>query len=164
MEYTINHRLSEDALYIHKNACTCSGDPCGTGVLYFCWCHGGLGVLIQKVKNLRLVFEGIEKRQVFQGIAALLRCCQILSKHTYISNGKTNLNFPYFPWFVRCKRGVNCVRDGQKCLILQGKSAFVRGLPRHTKRILVKCDQPPEKPYSVPFCGNLPGRKVVNNL
>jgi hypothetical protein len=35
--------------YIHKNACTCSGDPCGTGVLYFYWCHGGLGVLIQKV-------------------------------------------------------------------------------------------------------------------
>jgi len=28
-----------------------------------------------------LVFEGIEKRQVFQGIAALLKCCQILSRH-----------------------------------------------------------------------------------
>ena len=34
---------------------------------------------------MRLVFEGIEKRQVFQGIAALLKCCQILSRHTYIS-------------------------------------------------------------------------------
>ena len=29
--------------YIHKNACTCSGDPYGTGVLYFYRCHGGLG-------------------------------------------------------------------------------------------------------------------------
>ena len=30
-------------------------------------------------------------------------------------------------------------------------------LPWHTKSILVKCDQPPEKPYSAPFCRNLPG-------
>ena len=95
-----------------------------------------------------MVFEGIEKRQVFQGIAALLRCCQIVSRHTYNSNGKMNLFFPNFPWFARCKRGVNCMRDGQKCLILQGKSAFVRGLPWQTKSILVKCVQPPEKPYS----------------
>ena len=85
------------------------------------------------------------KRQVFQGIAALLKCCQILSRHTYISNGKMNLLFPYFPGFARCKRGVNCVRDGQKCLILQGKSAFVRGLPWQTNSIFIKCDQPPEK-------------------
>ena len=35
MEYTINHRLSEDALYIHKNACICNGDPRGTGVFMF---------------------------------------------------------------------------------------------------------------------------------
>ena len=35
MEYTINHRLSEDALYIHKNACTSSSDTCGTGVFMF---------------------------------------------------------------------------------------------------------------------------------
>ena len=76
------------------------------------------------------------KRQVFQGIAALLRCCQLLSRHTYNSNGKMNLLFPYFPWFVRCKRGVNCMRDGQKCLILQGKSAFVRGFAVANKKYL----------------------------
>ena len=89
-----------------------------------------------------MVFEGIEKRQVFQGIAAFLKCCQILSRHTYISNGNMNLFFPYFPGFARCKRGVNCVRDGQKCLILQGKLAFVRGLPWQTNRIFVITHHP----------------------
>ena len=32
-------------------------------------------------------------------------------------------------------------------------------LPWQTKSILVKCDQPPEKPYSAPICRDLPGRK-----
>ena len=32
-------------------------------------------------------------------------------------------------------------------------------MPWHTKSIFVKCDQPPEKPYSAPFCRDLPGRK-----
>ncbi len=32
-------------------------------------------------------------------------------------------------------------------------------LPWHTKSIFVKCDQPPEKPYSAPFCRNLPTSK-----
>ena len=91
----------------------------------------------------------------------MLKCCQILSRHTYISNGKTNLFSPYFPGLARCKRGVNCVRDGQKCLILQGKSGFVRGLPWHTKSIFVKCDQPPEKPYSAPFCSPFAGQKKL---
>ena len=63
---------------------------------------------------------------------------------------KNDLFLPKTGENARCKRGVNCVRDGQKCLILQGKSAFVRGLPRHTKSILIKCDQPPGKPVSVP--------------
>ena len=72
---------------------------------------------------------------------------------------KNDLFLPKVGENARCKRGVNCVRDGQKCLILQGNSAFVRGFPWHTKSILVKCDQPPEKPYSAAVCRDLPGRK-----
>ena len=54
--------------YIHKNACTARITVASTGVLYFYWCHGGLGVLIQKVYNLRLVFEGIEKDRFFKAL------------------------------------------------------------------------------------------------
>ena len=45
---------------------------------------------------------------------------------------KNDLFLPKTGENTRCKRGVNCVRDGQKRLILQGKSAFVRGLPWQT--------------------------------
>ena len=109
-----------------------------------------------------MIFEGIEKRQVFQGIAALLKCCQILSRHTYIPNGKTNLFFPYFPGFARCKRGVNCVRDGQKCLILQGKSAFVRDLPWQTNSIFIILKNPQKSPKISLFPANSSLRFVAS--
>ncbi len=50
---------------------------------------------------------------------------------------KNDLFLPKVGENARCKRGVNCVRDGQKCLILQGKTAFVRGFPWQTNKILV---------------------------
>ena len=34
-------------------------------------------------------------------------------------------------------------------------------LPWQTKRIFVKCDQPPEKPYSAPFCSPFAGQKKL---
>ena len=48
------------------------------------------------------------------------------------------------------------------CRILPNKSNpehVLYPLPWHTKSILVKCDQPPEKPVSAPFCRDMPGRK-----
>ena len=50
---------------------------------------------------------------------------------------KNDLFLPKIGENARCKRGVNCMRDGQKCLILQGKSAFVRGFPWQMKSIRV---------------------------
>ena len=34
-------------------------------------------------------------------------------------------------------------------------------LPWHTKSIFVKCDQPPEKPVSAPFCSPFAGQKKL---
>jgi len=47
----------------------------------------------------------------------------------------------------------------QKIQHFQGLAGFVQILPWHTKSIFVKCDQPPEKPYSAAFYRDLPGRK-----
>ena len=41
----------------------------------------------------------------------------------------------------------------------RGGSALIHVLPWHTNKILVKCDQPPKKPYSAAFYRDLPGRK-----
>ena len=38
-------------------------------------------------------------------------------------------------------------------------SIILYSLPWHTKSIFVKCDQPPEKPYSAAVYRDLPGRK-----
>ena len=44
-------------------------------------------------------------------------------------------------------------------MVKRRKTGRVCALPWHTKSIFVKCDQPPEKPYSAAVCRDLPGRK-----
>ena len=41
-------------------------------------------------------------------------------------------------------------------MVKRRKRGLVCALPWQTNRILVKCDQPPEKPVSAPFCRDLP--------
>ena len=46
-------------------------------------------------------------------------------------------------------------------MVKRRKRGLVCALPWHTKSIFVKCDQPPEKPYSAPFCSPFAGQKKL---
>ena len=47
-------------------------------------------------------------------------------------------------------------------MVKRRKRGLVCALPWHTKSILVKCDQPPEKPYSAAVCRDLRAEILVN--
>ena len=75
---------------------------------------------------------------------------------------KNDLFLPKTGENARCKRGVNCVREGQKCLILQGKPAFVRGLPWQTNSIFIILEKPQKSPKNSRFPANSSLRFVAS--